>query len=232
MIRRRRASRTAMPAVAGRGRTIAAALAISLAALQAAGAAEPFRQLKGKDIKARFAGMEFTDDVHWADDFSRDGRIASFSMGKKSASRWRVEKDQLCIAREREEERCYQVSVSGNSVQLREPGVEVFLDGVLQKPAARRSPGCRRQGRKSRRPFNSTAITGRGWRDHRLDQQIVDEDDEFDLFCWWAVTGSNRRPSRCKRDAAPAELAPAHSPRLRTVRRLRKPARMPSPSPQ
>ena len=23
---------------------------------------------------------------------------------------------------------------------------------------------------------------------------------------WWAVTGSNRRPSRCKRDALPAEL--------------------------
>ena len=23
---------------------------------------------------------------------------------------------------------------------------------------------------------------------------------------WWAVTGSNRRPSRCKRDALPTEL--------------------------
>jgi hypothetical protein len=112
-------------------------LAISLSALHAASAAEPFRPLKGKDIKARFAGMEFTDDVHWADVFGRDGRISSFSMGKKSTGKWRVEKDQLCIARQSEEERCYQVSVAGNSVQLREPGVEVFLDGVLQKPAAR-----------------------------------------------------------------------------------------------
>jgi hypothetical protein len=137
MIRGRYSSRPGMPAVAGRGRTVAAALAISLAALQAAAAAELFRQLKGRDIKARFAGMEFTDEVHWADVFGRDGRIASFSMGKKSAGMWRVDKDQLCVAREREEERCYQVSVSGNNVQLREPGVEVFLDGVLQKPAAR-----------------------------------------------------------------------------------------------
>jgi hypothetical protein len=128
-----------MSAVAGRSRTVvAAALAISLAALHAAAAAEPFRQLNGKDIKARFAGMEFTDDVHWADVFGRDGRITSFSMGKKSIGKWRVDKDRLCIAREREEERCYQVSVSGNSVQLREPGVEVILDGVLQKPAVRR----------------------------------------------------------------------------------------------
>jgi len=23
---------------------------------------------------------------------------------------------------------------------------------------------------------------------------------------WWALTGSNRRPSRCKRDALPTEL--------------------------
>ena len=26
------------------------------------------------------------------------------------------------------------------------------------------------------------------------------------LDSWWAMTGSNRRPSRCKRDALPAEL--------------------------
>src|SRR3546814_11296956 len=28
----------------------------------------------------------------------------------------------------------------------------------------------------------------------------------FPRFWWWAVTGSNRRPSRCKRDALPTEL--------------------------
>ena len=30
---------------------------------------------------------------------------------------------------------------------------------------------------------------------------------------WWAVTGSNRRPSRCKRDALPAELTARKLPR-------------------
>ena len=27
-----------------------------------------------------------------------------------------------------------------------------------------------------------------------------------DLFDWWVMTGSNCRPSRCKRDALPTEL--------------------------
>ena len=27
------------------------------------------------------------------------------------------------------------------------------------------------------------------------------------LFNWWALRGSNSRPSRCKRDALPAELS-------------------------
>ena len=37
-----------------------------------------------------------------------------------------------------------------------------------------------------------------------------------DLYAWWwALTGSNRRPSRCKRDALPAELS-AHGLRRAT----------------
>ena len=34
---------------------------------------------------------------------------------------------------------------------------------------------------------------------------------------WWAVTGSNRRPSRCKRDALPTELTARclHRPMVR-----------------
>jgi hypothetical protein len=38
---------------------------------------------------------------------------------------------------------------------------------------------------------------------------------------WWAVTGSNRRPSRCKRDALPAELTarPRAVPRANAPRK-------------
>lgn len=31
-------------------------------------------------------------------------------------------------------------------------------------------------------------------------------DENIRMVAWWAVTGSNRRPSRCKRDALPTEL--------------------------
>src|SRR3954468_11803393 len=51
----------------------------------AAQAADAFRQLKGSEIKARFAGMELGDGVHWAYVFARDGRTKSFSMGKPGA---------------------------------------------------------------------------------------------------------------------------------------------------
>ncbi len=101
-------------------------------------AAEAFRQLKSPEIKARFEGMEFTDEVHWAYVFERSGRLASFSMSKKSAGKWRVGKDELCLDRERTGQRCYQVWASGKSIQLREAGNDITEDGILQKPSARK----------------------------------------------------------------------------------------------
>src|SRR5215813_559245 len=42
---------------------------------------------------------------------------------------------------------------------------------------------------------------------------------------WWAMTDSNRRPSRCKRDALPAELiAPGRRVVFRRCLRLNRPA--------
>ena len=39
----------------------------------AAGAADAFRPPKGREIAATFTGMEFTDQVHFAEVFKRDG---------------------------------------------------------------------------------------------------------------------------------------------------------------
>ncbi|MER9234116.1 hypothetical protein NKI56_18780 [Mesorhizobium sp. M0622] len=126
------------PGTATVGRRLMAAIAFgfSLIAVNAADAADTFRHLKGKEIKAKFAGMDFTDDVHWADAFGRDGRIVRYDMGKKNAGKWRVEKGQLCISVEGEET-CYQVWISDTAVQLRDPDGTFFLEGVLQKPSAR-----------------------------------------------------------------------------------------------
>src|SRR4051812_49840471 len=109
-------------------------LAVGLVAQ--AGAVDSFRQLKGPEIRAKFSGMEFTDNVHWALVFGRDGTLSSFEMGAAGKGTWRVEKDELCLNYSRQGQRCHEVWVSGKNVQLRRSG-EVPEDGVLQKPAKR-----------------------------------------------------------------------------------------------
>jgi hypothetical protein len=113
------------------------ALALSLSLATTALAAEPFRQLNGREIRIRLTGMEFSDDVHWTHVFGQDGRMQSVSMGRKSAGTWRVEGDELCLEREREERRCYRVWASGRTIQLREPGTDVYEEGTVQKPQRR-----------------------------------------------------------------------------------------------
>lgn len=99
-------------------------------------AAEAFRALKGSEIKARFAGMEFADGVHWSYVFGRDGRVKSFSMGKPGAGTWRVQKDELCLTGGPGEPGCYQVWMASQSVQLRREGT-LPEEGTLKRPEKR-----------------------------------------------------------------------------------------------
>jgi hypothetical protein len=99
-------------------------------------AAEKFQKLGGAQIRAKVAGMEMTDDVHWADVFERNGALRSFSMGRKQAGKWRVQKDELCLE-QGQESGCYEVWLAGNKVELRPKGSGLPREGVLQKPAAR-----------------------------------------------------------------------------------------------
>ena len=107
------------------------------AGLSSSLATEAFRQLKGPQIRAKLAGMEFTDEVHWAFVFERNGTFTIVSMGAKGTGRWQVQLDQLCLDRPIDGRRCYAVWISGKAVQLREPGFDIPEEGVLQKPAAR-----------------------------------------------------------------------------------------------
>jgi len=98
---------------------------------------DTFRQLKQREIRTKVAGMEFTDEVHWAFVFSRDGTLPIFSMGTKRVGHWRIDRDMLCLDRPRDGLHCYEVWMSGNALQLREPGIEIREEGILQKPAVR-----------------------------------------------------------------------------------------------
>src|SRR5438874_13687374 len=82
-------------------------------------AAEKFRKLNGSQIRARLAGMEITDEAHWADVFAANGTLSSYSMGRKNTGKWRVQKDELCIDRGNDDGGCYHVWLSGQNVERR-----------------------------------------------------------------------------------------------------------------
>jgi len=100
-------------------------------------AAEKFQKLGGSQIRAKFVGMEMTDNVHWADVFGPNGDLKSYSMGRKKDGKWRIERDELCVDRGSDDGGCYQVWLSGKNVELRREGLPAAFEGVLQRPAAR-----------------------------------------------------------------------------------------------
>ena len=108
------------------------------AVLSVAAAAEKFQKLSGSQIRAKLAGMEITDEVHWADVYGADGTLTTFSMGKKTIGKWSVKHDELCHDRGTEFHGCYQVWISGKRVELRREGSGLPLEGVLQPPARRK----------------------------------------------------------------------------------------------
>ena len=101
-------------------------------------AAEKFQKLSGSQIQAKVAGMEITDEVHWGDVFERSGTLVSHSMGRKTVGKWRVQKDELCLDRGKDDGGCYQVWMSGKQIELRREGSTLPLEGVLQRPKERR----------------------------------------------------------------------------------------------
>ena len=100
-------------------------------------AEETFQKLNGSQIRVRFVGMEMTDGTHWADVFLSKGVLTTYAMGRKTTGTWRVEKDQLCVDRGKDDGGCYQVWLDGKKVELRHEGSSLPLEGILQKPVSR-----------------------------------------------------------------------------------------------
>jgi hypothetical protein len=121
-----------------KGMVLATAATFGLLAFAANGAAaEKFQKLSGPQIRAKFVGMEITDNVHWADVYGANGELKIYSMGRKKDGKWRVEKDELCVERGKDDGGCYQVWLSGKNVELRREGLPAVFEGILQRPMAR-----------------------------------------------------------------------------------------------
>jgi len=102
----------------------------------AAAAQQKFQKLTGAQIRAKFGGMELTDQVHWYDLYEKNGTLVSSSMGHKRIGKWWTEKNELCID-DNESVRCYEVQVSGDNVQLLAEGLYP-VNAVLRLPITRR----------------------------------------------------------------------------------------------
>jgi hypothetical protein len=100
-------------------------------------AAEKFQKLSGPQIRVKFSGMEMTDNVHFADVFGANGNLKTYSMGHKKDGKWRVDKDELCVDRGKDDGGCYQVWISGKNVEFRREGLQATSEGILQRPVAR-----------------------------------------------------------------------------------------------
>jgi hypothetical protein len=114
------------------------AITCALVVTSTAVATETFKKLTGPQIRARLAGMELTDEVHWREAYVRDGSFVSRSMGRTRIGKWRVQDNALCVETADETDSgCYEVWLSGTKVELRPTGYGLKVQGVLQKPAGR-----------------------------------------------------------------------------------------------
>jgi hypothetical protein len=116
---------------------VAAATMASISVEVSAPAAENVKKLSGSDIRAKFTGMQLTDEVHWRYVYDRDGRLRGYSMGTKKIGKWTIEKDELCLYLKEPDDGCYEVSLSGERIEMKPSGLGLTLEGVLQTPAER-----------------------------------------------------------------------------------------------
>ncbi len=100
-------------------------------------AAENSRKLSGNQIRERFTGKQLTDEVHFRDVYDRDGTLRSYAMGTKKVGKWAIEKDELCLYFEEPEDGCYEVSLSGDRIDMKPSGLGLSIEGILQTPTDR-----------------------------------------------------------------------------------------------
>ncbi|MGB6400418.1 MAG: hypothetical protein WBF73_32745 [Bradyrhizobium sp.] len=100
-------------------------------------AAENSRKLSGSQIRAKFAGMQLTDEVHFRDVYDRDGTLRSYSMGTKKVGKWQIQKDELCLYFKEPDDGCYEVSLSGDRIEMKPSGLGLSVEGILQTPTDR-----------------------------------------------------------------------------------------------
>jgi hypothetical protein len=95
-------------------------------------AAENLQKLSGAQIRAKFVGMQLTDEVHYRLVYERSGALRSVALGVKKRGKWVIDKDQLCLYLQEPDDGCYDVTLAGKTFTLTPAGLGSPLDGILQ----------------------------------------------------------------------------------------------------
>jgi hypothetical protein len=105
--------------------------------------------------------MEMADNVHFADVFDASGPLKTYSMGKKKDGKWRVENDERCVDRGKDDGGCYQVWISGKNVEFGHEGLAASLDGSCSvRPPATDPDRPMRPGSYEHRSYSKTCDGG------------------------------------------------------------------------
>src|SRR5262249_13181804 len=102
-----------------------------------AAAEEKFQKLTGAQIRAKVAGMELTDNIHWRDLYQRNGSVTSTSMGRNRTGKWQIEKDRLGVEFDKELPTCHKALIAWKKAKLQREGV-LPLEVVIEPPSGRR----------------------------------------------------------------------------------------------
>jgi hypothetical protein len=117
--------------------TILAAATLGSVSCEISVVAAESQTLSGSQIRAKFTGMQLTDEVHYRFVYDRDGTLRSFSMGTNKVGKWAVKNDELCLYLNEPDDGCYEVSREGERFEMKPSGFGLSLDGVLQTPTDR-----------------------------------------------------------------------------------------------
>ena len=117
--------------------TILAAATLSSVSCEISVVAAESQKLSGSQIRAKFTGMQLTDEVHYRFVYDRDGTLRSYSMGTNKVGKWAIEKEELCVYFKEPEDGCYEISLSGDRIEMKPSGLGLTIDGILQTPTDR-----------------------------------------------------------------------------------------------
>lgn len=100
-------------------------------------AAKDVQKLSGAQIRAKFTGMQLTDEVHYRDVYDRDGTLRSYAMGTHRVGKWVIDKDELCQYFQQPDDGCFEVILTGDRIEMKPSGLGLSIEGILQKPTDR-----------------------------------------------------------------------------------------------